>query len=235
MYKGDKLTRYQREFTAVNYIHDYDIDPEKREIYIQGREDYTAGEPEAGEHEPGVDWMLSNRLIRNIRILQSLTVPKGEDSSILIHMKTCGGDWHEGMAIYDAITACPCHVTILNYTHARSMSSLIFQAADYRVMMPHSLFMFHRGTAEFDGTATQFRTFGTQQEKTSEIMLGIYIDRMRDREGQTWSRTRLKKWLEGQMDTKEDVFLDAETTVKYGFADIVFGSDGEYDWNALRR
>ena len=42
------------------------------------------------------------------------------------------------MAIFDAIKICRSHVTILVYGQAESMSSIILQAADKRIMMPNS-------------------------------------------------------------------------------------------------
>ena len=74
------------------------------------------------------------------------------------------------MAIYQAIEACPNYVTILNYTHARSMSSLIFLAADWRAMLPYSTYMFHEGTWGFEGTVRQARTEFVELQKAHEQM-----------------------------------------------------------------
>lgn len=151
---------------------------------------------------------------------------------VVVH--NCGGYWEEGMAIYDAIKACPNKITILNYTHARSMSSIIFQAADKRVMMPHSIFMFHEGTMEFAGTMKQFRTEHDRDLVTKDAMLDIYINSMlQNGKMSKKSPEAIKKWLIEQMDKKEDVFLSAEEAVEYGFADEVFGVDGVYNWKKL--
>lgn len=227
MHKRDKLAKYQRELTALDYVHDYNIDHEKREIYLFGEEDY----PRHFEgDEPGVEYMMANRFIKNLRVLQSLG-----DDPILIHMKTCGGDWMEGMAIYQAIAACPVHCTILNYTHARSMSSLIFQAADYRVMTPYSYFMFHDGTMGTEGTVKQYFTEAEQLKITQTQMFDIYLDQAEGApafEGKT--RRQIKAWMRSRMDRKEEVYLNAEETVAHGWADFVFGGDGKYDWTKLR-
>ena len=125
----------------VWHVHEYDVDLQSNHIYLMGMESYAAGHEEA-IGEPGVEYSMANRFIRNLNICMRAN----PDKPVVIHMKTCGGDWTEGMAIYDAIKSCPMPVTILNYTHARSMSSLILQAANKRVMMPHSYFMYHDGT-----------------------------------------------------------------------------------------
>jgi ATP-dependent protease ClpP protease subunit len=165
----------------------------------------------------------------------NLTV--AEDNSyvanrVVVH--NCGGFWEEGMAIYDAIVACPNKVTVLNYMHARSMSSIIFQAADKRVMMPHSTFMFHEGSIEFSGTPKMFRTTHEQELIALKIMIGIYIDAMKKKgKLRKKSRKEIENWLVGQMDKKEDVFLSAKEAVAYGFADEIFGKNGKYDWKKL--
>lgn len=224
-HKRDARANYRREWPAADYVHDFDIDIEKRDIFLFGREDSYAE-----ECEPGVDYRMANRLIKNLRILQAIS-----DSPILIHMKTSGGYWEEGMAIYQAIKACPNHVTILNYTHARSMSSIILQAADWRAMMPFSVFMYHDGTIEMSGTVKQFWTEGDQLKASQKLMMDIYCEACADSKffaGKSWAQIR--KHLRNQMDRKEEVYLTAEQTIEHGFADIIFGADDKYDWDSLR-
>ena len=45
-------------------------------------------------------------------------------------MHSVGGNWNDGMAIFDAIELCQSYVTIIVYGQAESMSSIILQAAD---------------------------------------------------------------------------------------------------------
>lgn len=224
-HKRDSAAKYLSNFSGVYDVHEFDIDVEKRDIFLFGRE-----ESYAEDVEPGVDYRMANRFIKNLRILQSIS-----SDPILIHMKTNGGFWEEGMAIYQAIKACPNHVVILNYTHARSMSSIILQAADYRAMMPFSVFMYHDGTIDLSGTVKQFWTEAEQLRASTKLMMDIYIDVCEDAPafaGKT--RAQIRKHLRYQMDKKEEVYLTAEETVQHGFADTVFGADGQYDWSALR-
>jgi len=203
-------------------IHSYDIDVSANHIYLVGHDQY-AGAEFLDTGEPGVEFAMVNRFIRNLNFLM-----KKSQEPILIHMKTCGGHWSEGIAIYDAIKTCPNHVCILSYTHARSMSSLIFQAADKRVMMPHSTFMFHDGTMGTDGTVKQFLTEAEEVKKEREQMMKIYVDVMKQKgKCRRWSRQKIYDWLRAQMDKKEDVYLDAKQAVQYGFADEIF--DGDWD------
>lgn len=216
-----------KRLPSVDYVHDYGLDPEMREIYLFGREEYAHYEMDT---EPGVEYTMANQFIKNLRILQSLG-----DDPILIHMKTNGGYWEEGMAIYQAILTCPVHCTILNYTHARSMSSIIFQAADNRVMMPFSTFMYHRGTTGFDGTITQLVTEFEQNKIAEAQMIKIYTDKMSSgAKFKDWTTRRRKTYLMREMKEHEEVYLNAEDTVDHGFADGVFGSNGTFDWAGLR-
>lgn len=209
-------------------LHELGIDPLARELYLVGEPEQAELARSDSQYEPGVEYVMASRFIKNLRALEL-----DSSDSILIHMKTCGGNWMEGMAIYDAIRVCPCQVIILNYTHARSMSSLILQAADYRVMMPNSEFMFHHG--EY-GDAGELGTVisGLEWYKRSiNIMCGIYVDVMKNTSGSRWAkvgRKLIRQWLDQQMDQKHDVFLSAVDAVKNGFADAVF--DG--NWKALK-
>jgi ATP-dependent protease ClpP protease subunit len=207
---------------GFSYIHDYDIDVESFTIYLMGCEDH----PQEDFVEPGVEYRMANRFIRNLNYLST----KNSNDPILVIMKTCGGEWQEGMAIYDAIIACPNHVTVVNFTHARSMSSLILQAADKRIMMPNSTFMFHAGTFGFEGTCKQLKTEFHENERDLETMLDIYIDAMQTHGIMSEkSRAQIKRWLVSQMDKKEEVYFTAEQAVEYGFADEIFTS-----WKAIR-
>ena len=210
----------------IEAIHSYNIDIPQRELYLCGEPESCAGEE--GD-EPGVEFIMANRLVANIRYLANQDAEK----PILIHMKTGGGYWTEGMAIYDAIVACPCPVHILNYSHARSMSSIIFQAADWRAMMPSSYFMFHFGEI---GVGGELRAVASDLDFTRRVdtplMLGIYaraIQASKTAKFAKWSVARITGYLERQMEKKSNVYLTAPEAVEWGFADAVF--DG--DWNGL--
>lgn len=210
---------------VVDQVHEKDVDLISNHIYLLGREEYHDAETGA---EPGVEYMMANRFIKNLNLCMRVN----PDTPIVIHMKTCGGMWEEGMAIYDAIKSCPFPVTILSYTHARSMSSLIFQAANKRVMMPHSTFMFHDGTLGVDGTVKQVESAVDFNKIATEQMMKIYVDNMK-LQGKFSKRSRkfILAWLRDQMDKKEDVYLTASDAVEYGFADQIF----DYNWANLTK
>ncbi len=190
--------------------------------------DYATDDKWDERDEPGVEYQMSARLIKNLHILADID-PK---RTILIHMKTNGGDWNEGMAIYDAIKYAPNPTVILNYTHARSMSSIILQAVRKRIMMPHSNFMFHEGTMSASGTWKTFTATAEWAKRDNPVMLDIYANRMKEKgKFSKLPKVDIKKMLQGLMDKKEDVYLTPQQTVEWGLADGIF--DG--NWQELRR
>lgn len=211
---------------AIRDVHEWNIDVRQFAIHLTG-EIRTYDNNEIPD-EPGVEYQMSARLIKNVQILSDLDSTR----PILIHMKTCGGDWMEGMAIYDVLKYASNPIVILNYTHARSMSSIILQAADKRVMMPHSHFMFHDGTMMLSGTYRGFMSNVEWAKKERPIMLDIYASRMKERgKFSKNAKVDIIKKLDDQMLKKEDVFLTAQESVSWGLADSIF--DG--NWQKLTK
>ncbi len=210
---------------GIAYVHDFNIDLPENQIFLMGEDKIDFTEDHLGE--PGVEYQMANRFIRNL----SIAMRANPDKPLLIHMKTAGGSWTEGMAIYDAIKSYPYPVIILSYTHARSMSSIILQAADKRVLMPNSYFMIHDGTDGFEGTQKSFRSYAAFGKRNTDTMLGIYADSMFEKGLMKGvPAPKIKVWLRRQMDKTEEVYFPAQQAVDYGFADEIF--DG--DWKRLR-
>lgn len=211
------------DIDRLKFIHDFDLDADNFQIYLTGIEDH----PMDDYAEPGVEYRLANRFIKNLDMLTSID----EKRPILISMKTCGGDVVEGMAIYDAIMSAPNPTTIVNYTHARSMSSIILQAANKRIMMPNSYFLFHEGDMSISGTMKHVKSGVTFDQLSNNTMLSIYSERMKttpDSKVKDWTIPRIQKWIQEQMDKKEDVYLTAQDSVSWGFADEIFS-----DWSTV--
>lgn len=208
----------ETERHRITDIHEFGIDTKLFVVYLQGVENALVDED---GYEPGVEFMMANRFIKNLDILAGMD----PDRPITVSMKTNGGFVEEGMAMYDAIRSTPNPIVIVNYTHARSMSSIIFQAANKRVMMPHSSFMFHMGEEWVGGTTKQARSGIEWNKRNDQVMFDVYIDAIKatpNTKMSGWSRARIEKWLKEEMDKKEDVYFTAEETVALGFADEIF-------------
>lgn len=206
----------------IKDIHDYRLDVASRQVFMMGEEEAEVGDEPGEPGEPGIEYQMASRLIRNMTILNSVSY-----KPITIHMKSGGGDWREGLAIYDTLCASPSPTVILSYTHASSMSGIVLQAATRRVLMPNSIFMFHDGSASFSGTTKQFLNEAKEVAKTIDTMDDIYLDRMVY--APYWggkSRNFIKAWLRDSIREREEVYLNADEAVKYGLADAVLGRNG---------
>ena len=89
-------------------------------------------------------------------------------------MNSIGGEWSDGMAIYDAISLSKCYVTIIVYGQAESMSSIILQAADEKIITPNSYFMIHYGSSDASGDYLNVQNLAKYEQAICDKMI-IYI------------------------------------------------------------
>lgn len=199
----------------TDVVHEKWIDISAREIWIHGVDTdplYYDSE------EPGVEYNMATKVIKNLHILKNIS----RTEPITIHLHSCGGIVEEGMAIYDAIKMMPYKVTMISYTHARSMSSYILQAADNRYLLPHSCFMFHRGSLYLAGEAQEVESNFLWAKELDKRLMEIYIDKLKEKgKFKNKSRDYIKEMIIDLMNKRTDVFLTAEKAVEWGFADKV--------------
>lgn len=197
-------------------VHEYGVNLQDREIFLHG---YLDNDLSGGE--PGVEYRMATTFIKNLR-----TLDKNGDALILVHMHSVGGHWNDGIAIYDAICQTKSPVYIVAYAHARSMSSIIFQAADKRWLMPNTDFMIHFGTMSVDSNAISVQSEVAWNQYLNTIMLNIYLEGCKKgRRFSGWSDTRIKKFLKKQMEQKQEWYMTPDEAVAYGFADGIVGKD----------
>lgn len=145
-------------------------------LYLGGINEHDLGGDEDMAVEAGIYWNTARRLILGLSLLDNTS-----DRPITIIMNSCGGDWDHGMAIYDAIACCCAHVTIINMSHARSMSSIIFQAADLRITAPNGFYMIHDGFNAFGPDIPKSVANTVEFDKrASQTMYQIYLDRLQE-------------------------------------------------------
>jgi len=203
----------------LSEVHSYNISRSTREIWLHGSDVMLTSSDESVE--PGVEYMMANRACKNLITLYNDSKTK----PVTVNLHTNGGDWTEGIAIYDTIRLMPYPVKVINYTHARSMSSLIFLAGDERLMLPHSYFMFHMGTLGIEGTVKQVKSLSRHCDNENEQMLEIYVDALKSK-GKYSKRSRgtIRSILIDAMDQNEEVYLSAQEAVEWGFADGIVES-----------
>lgn len=202
----------------INDIHNFSIHVDAREIFLNS---HIAD----CEEEAGVDWRMATKFNKNIRLL---TTGIRAEQPILIHMHTVGGNWEDGLAIYDIIKSCTnTHITIVAYAHARSMSSIIFQAADTRIFMPNSIWLMHMGDMGFDGQAQSFEAEADWAKKDHDRMLDIYTE---SAYGSIYYKSKSKKQIKNFIDKglrlKQEWYMSAREAIDHGYGDAVFGDSG---------
>ena len=177
----------------IHDIHDYGISPDTREIYLHG----YLGE---SEEEAGVDYRMAVRFEKNMILLDKMS-----DAPVTIHMHTIGGSWHDGIGIFDTIRSSRCEVTMIGYAEVSSMSSIIFQAADKRLLMPNTSIMIHYGEIAIDSNSVSAKSAIDENERTNKLMVGIYTDKCKGGEKfKNHTETRIKKFLDTKMRQKQE-------------------------------
>ena len=208
-------------------LHNFGVILDTREIFLCSSQEY--------DYESAmIDHIAANNFIRNLTTLNNI----GEEP-ILIRMITCGGDWNYGMAIYDAIKASKSETIVLAYAHARSMSSIIPQAATYRVIMPNADFLMHWGEWGFEGNHTSAMAEADWARAMEGVMMDCYLDRCLDVDfwQSKWKnnhRAHAEKYLRDLLDRKQEVYFTAREAVDMGFMDAVLGDEGYETVDVLR-
>ena len=195
---------------SIETFHDSNIFTPTRTIFIGSEESSI----EFGS-ESGVDSAMSQRVIKNLHILESM----GKDP-ITILMNNYGGDVNHGLAIYDAIRACKSEVIIKVFGGCMSMGSIILQAGDKRIMSPQSSQMIHYG---FLGIAKEAKTVYKITEEMKRIdawMEQMYLEKIWKKQP-NFTLKKLQKMLD------HDTFLTAEQSVELGLADSILESSEE--------
>lgn len=200
----------------ISEIHDYQINPASREIYMHSHLD--------ADEDPGVEYRMAVTFVKNLHMLDF----KGS-GNILVHMHTNGGDWSDGMAIFNAVRFSRCPVTMLAYAQASSMGGVVLQAADKRVLMPDCELMVHHGSVTVDENTVAAKSAIDQNERFCRRMLQIFGERAVNGQyfkERKYTLRRTMNFIDAKIRQVGDWFLTAEEAVYYGFADGIMGSKG---------
>lgn len=195
---------------AIGEIHNYGIDIKDREIYLHSAKD-------GGDDDPGVDYRMAINFVKNVRHLDSLN-----NNEIRINMQSIGGSWQAGTTIYDAISACKSYVTIVAYGQAESMSGVILQAADRRLMSPSSHFMAHFGSTDCSGDYLSSQNWAALDKSNLDLMLNKFAAKCHKTgkffKERKYNLSKTKSYIKRKM-KDGDWYLSSGEAVYYGFAD----------------
>jgi len=200
----------------INDIHNFNLDPKNREIYLHS---YIS----ENEEESGVDWRCSVMFEKNIRYLNTLSA-----DTILVHMHLPGGAWQDCLGMYDTIKYSKSKIIILSYAKVESSSSVLLQAAHLRILMPNTNMLIHYGSFSLHDEHSKAAASSIKwNEEECDKMIDIFTDRCMESEmakQKNWKKMMARKHITSQLANKCDWILKANEAVEYGFADGVLGS-----------
>jgi len=210
-------------------MHNHCVNLNLRDIYLHSY--YSKDE----EEEPGVDYRQSTTFIKNLHMLDQPPY-----KPILVHLQSVGGDWDNGMAMFNAIQFSGSFITMLAYSQASSMSGIIFQSAALRIMMPDCHFLMHHGSSG-GGVNHPFanKTVADFDMKACKRMLSIFAERAWNT-GKFFTRKKTStvetawNFFDKKLKEKIDWYLDAEEAIFYGLADDILGGEEYPDIPSLR-
>lgn len=202
----------------VNDIHLYNVNYESREIYLHSLQ------IEEGQFEAGVEHKMATTFIKNLHVLD-----RQNSSPILVHLHSTGGNWCDGMAIFNAIRFCRSPVTMIAYAQASSMSGIILQAADYRCLMPDCEFMMHYSSVYSGGSIVATKsTIDFAYESLKKRMISIYAKRAKTGlyfKERKYSEGKIKSFFDRKLREKGDWYLNSQDAYEYGLCDAIVSSD----------
>ncbi len=174
----------------------------------------------AGDEEPGVEYRMASMFLKNLNILE-----KDSAAPILIHMHAIGGEWNDGMAIFDAIRLSPCDTVMIAYAQASSMTGILLQAPKVRLMMPSCEFMAHTGTLDVKNESRTAMTMAQRNMACHERMLDIFAERcITAPRNKNLTLAEMRHKIDQWMKDQGEINILAQEAVDNGFADGVIGS-----------
>jgi ATP-dependent protease ClpP protease subunit len=201
--------------TELYTIHTFNLDSKNRDIYLHSHIDSA--------DEAGVEYRVATTFEKNLRYLNTIS-----NDPILIHMHLPGGMWSDCLGIYDAIKFSKSKTIILAYGSVESASSVIFQSADLRILMPNTNVLIHYGSFSINEEHSKAAASSVQwNERECDKMIDIFTDKCMTghlAKEKNWKRMMARKHIVSQLANKCDWILNADESVNYGFADGVLGS-----------
>ena len=131
------------------------------------------------------------------------------DKPVTVNINSPGGDFFDGVAIYNLLREHPQSVTVKVMGVAASAASIIAMAGDKILMGAGTSMMIHNAWGVVVGNQNDFREAADTFEIFDASMLSIYAARSGGTEKE------IKKMMDAE------TFVSADDAVKFGFADEV--------------
>lgn len=179
----------------IDQVHEKDLDMRTRTIFLQG----------------DIDEDTYETFSKNMHLLEKGT---GE---ITIKMCSGGGHVSYGWGIYDLIKSSKHYIRVIVEAKCESMSTIILQAADERVIHENARMMIHVGSESYEEQHTidirRWQAWGDKEEKKTQ---DIYLARIKEKKPR-FTKEKLQKLLEF------DTILTPKEAIDLGLLDKIYG------------
>jgi len=155
-------------FNVIEKFHADNLYIPTRTIYF-GKNDIYEDNP-ANE----INYATAGQLIKNLHILDGIN-----QENITLLLNTPGGNWEDGMAIYDIIKKIKSKVIIIGMGKIYSMGSVVLQAGYKRWLMPNTYVMIHDGYDGFIGDTKSYEAWAKIAKDIRNTMYKIYYRGMK--------------------------------------------------------
>lgn len=203
-------------------IHERAINIERREIFLNSTIDDSNSDVSG---DGTISHKTTSFFIKNIFFLDNIS-----HTEITVYMNlSYGGDWEAGIGIFDSIELVKSKVKMVVFGAASSMSSVILQAADKRILTKNSYLMLHYGTIAIDNNSQGASEAIKFNDRQCKEMVEIYAKRavngkfFKDK-GYDFKKTT--EYIDGEMRKKSDWYIDCHQAIFLGLADSIIGENG---------
>ena len=167
---------------------------EKRSIYVTGDIDM---------------WILEVSRMIHIFNIEDAGKPVEERMPIKIFIFTNGGDLMSTWNFIDVVNISKTPVYTINYGMCMSAGLLMLAAGHKRFALPHSVGLYHSGSAEFEGTREQIDSLQKWYESNGKILEKWFLSKC-DVDIKMFNRKKKTDW-----------YLTAEELLEYKIIDRI--------------
>jgi ATP-dependent Clp protease protease subunit len=190
--KEQPLVTKEVRFDSASFWLNNGVDFESRRIHV----------------DMDVDNIMSSIIIRAL-----LKMSENNNSPIEIYISSFGGVVHDGLAIYDAIRACPCEVFIYGFGKVMSSAFIIFLAGDQRLCAQNTTFMMHTLSYSGEGKLKDQEIDVQEAKRLNNVFLDILAERTK-RNRKWWYRQIISHDKHFDLTQARDCGLLTEVTRK---------------------
>lgn len=148
-------------------------------------------------------------------IKEFMDLEKKRTSDIIVLIDSEGGSVRQALALYDTLRTSPVKTVGLVVGSCLSAATLVLQGCTKRFLFPHATFMMHRGSA----------STGYVHESEFRSSYQSAVREEQDFQRALFAHCKISR-AEFQKLNNRGTYLDAEETVRMGFADMVVAKRG---------